>query len=478
MNLRRARFLKNAAVISLGGLFAKVIGVFYRIPLANLLGGYGMGLYQMAYPLFCLLLTFSSAGIPAALARMVAREEAAGRAGKRSSDGALRLFFCVGLSAAVLMCLIAPGMSRLQGEAALLPAYLALAPSVLLVALLAVLRGYFQGKSDMKPTAFSEIVEQLVKACAGLCLAQRFSSDPVRAVTGALFAVTLSETAALGALWIRYRRERSVPDLRKLRGAGEVFFSVFSVMAAAAILPLSQMADSVTIIRLLGGGKEAIVRYGLFAGSALALAGLPATACSGLSAASVPLLSGGGTDAKEGERRALFSLCATLALALPCAAGLLCFARPIVSLLYPSLDGAERALLIDLLRLLSVSALALAGTETLAACLTGLGRARRAALAMLIAVLIKFFLQCLLVPRFSVLGAAIAANGCYLVAFFLDLFYTVTKKQGRRYDHNHRIGNGKGGREQPRDRSDETRGQSACAERIACLRGEFAGGGH
>ena len=64
MNLRRARFLKNAAVISLGGLFAKVIGVFYRIPLANLLGGYGMGLYQMAYPLFCLLLTFSSAGIP------------------------------------------------------------------------------------------------------------------------------------------------------------------------------------------------------------------------------------------------------------------------------------------------------------------------------------------------------------------------------------------------------------------------------
>ena len=55
-------FLKNAAVVSLGGLAAKAIGVVYRIPLANMLGGYGAGLYQMAYPLFCLMLTFSSVG--------------------------------------------------------------------------------------------------------------------------------------------------------------------------------------------------------------------------------------------------------------------------------------------------------------------------------------------------------------------------------------------------------------------------------
>ena len=74
-------FLKDAAIVSLGGLAAKAIGVMYRIPLANLLGGYGEGLYQMAYPLFCLMLTFSSVGIPTVVARAVAAECAAGRGG-------------------------------------------------------------------------------------------------------------------------------------------------------------------------------------------------------------------------------------------------------------------------------------------------------------------------------------------------------------------------------------------------------------
>ena len=62
--MKHLKFFKNAAVISIGGLLAKGIGALYRIPLANLLGGYGEGLYHMAYPLFCLMLTFSSAGIP------------------------------------------------------------------------------------------------------------------------------------------------------------------------------------------------------------------------------------------------------------------------------------------------------------------------------------------------------------------------------------------------------------------------------
>lgn len=473
----RAPFLKNAAIVSIGRLFAKVIGVFYRLPLANLLGGYGMGLYQMAYPLFCLLLTLSSAGIPSALARVIAREESAGRSGRRAADRAFALFFLVGLVAALFMCLVSPLVSDLQGDPALRAPYLALAPSVLLVALISVLRGYFQGKNDMTPTAFSEIVEQLFKACAGLYFARRYAAEPVRAVTGALFAVTLSEAAALAFLLVSYKREKVRADLRRKMPSGEIFSAVLPVMAAAAVLPLSQMADSVLIVRLLGGGSGAISRYGLFAGSALTLAGLPATACGGLSAAAVPLLSAGEGGREKQRERALFSFALTLALSLPCGAGLFAFAPTVVKLLYPSLPAAEGELLVDLLRLLSVSAVALAGVETLAACLTGMGRAKKAAISMLAAVLIKAFLQCLLVPRFSVVGAAIAANGCYLVAFFLDLFYTVRKKRVKRHDHDHRIGSGSGGREQPRDRSDAERGQRTPSERVACVGGELAQGG-
>lgn len=446
--MKQKTFLKNVVVISAGGLIAKAIGAFYRIPLSNLLGGYGMGLYQMAYPFFCLLLTFSSVGIPSALARIVARESAQGRDSRATLRTALKLFAAIGACGSVIMALLAGQMSALQG-ADLRLSYRMLAPSVLLVALIAVLRGYFQGKNDMTPTALSEIVEQLVKAGAGLYFAARFSGDPQRAVAYTLFAVTLSEAVALAFLAIRLGKDDRRVDLSPRRvGSAQLFFSVLPVMAATSLLPLSQTVDSVMIVRLIGGYSDrAVVLYGLFTGGALTLVNLPATACYGLAAASVPSVSAcfARGEEREGRKRALTALGLTLLLSVPCAFGLYFCAKPIVGLLYPSLSGEENALLVSLVRTTAVSAVSLAGVDTLAACLTGMGRAKKAAFSMGVAVLVKFLLQAILTsnPVFSITGAAIAANACYLVAFFLDLFYTVKrkhhKKRSERYDYDHRL---------------------------------------
>ena len=143
--MKNGKYLKSAAVLSIGGVIAKGIGAVYRIPLSNFLGGYGIGLYQMAYPLFCVLLTFSSTGIPSAFSRMIARETAQGRGNGGTLKAALKLFALLGLCGTALMCLFAPYMSSLQGDPRLLSCYLMLAPSVFLVALIAVFRGYFQG---------------------------------------------------------------------------------------------------------------------------------------------------------------------------------------------------------------------------------------------------------------------------------------------------------------------------------------------
>ena len=67
----KQNFLKGAVIVSAGGIAAKILGAFYRIPLTNILGGEGMGVYQMVYPLYCLLLTVSATGIPSGLARIV-----------------------------------------------------------------------------------------------------------------------------------------------------------------------------------------------------------------------------------------------------------------------------------------------------------------------------------------------------------------------------------------------------------------------
>ena len=148
-------------------------------------------------------------------------------------------------------------------------------------------------------------------------------------------------------------------------------------------------------------------------------------------------------------------------------------ARPIVTLLYGGLAREETDALVSLVKTVSVSAVSLAGVNTLAACLTGMDRAKQAAFSMFVAVCVKFALQFALVPRFSVGGAGIAANACYLVAFFLDLYYTVKKKRGKRHDHGHRFGNEKRGRNGAGDRRHEEGAEGARAQYVA-RRGDLA----
>ena len=179
VHMKGQTFLKGALIVSLGGIVAKIMGAFYRIPLANLLGGRGLGIYQMTYPLYCLLLTVSATGIPSGLARAVSRAEASGD--RVRSDGYLRssllLFAGIGLLGSAAMFLLAPLMSAAQGEPAAAAAYRALAPGVLLVSLVSCFRGWFQGKSNFLPTAMSEIIEQAFKVGLGLLFARMFAGE-------------------------------------------------------------------------------------------------------------------------------------------------------------------------------------------------------------------------------------------------------------------------------------------------------------
>ena len=171
----------------------------------------------------------------------------------------------------------------------------------------------------MAPTALSEVVEQLVKASLGLYFASRFAGS-VRAVVYALGAVTVSEVVALVFLLVRLRREkRAAPALfcvRKTKST-DILKSVLPVMIAAAILPLSQTADSILLVRLLPCERSrAVSLYGLFAGGAISLVNLPATVCYGLAAATVPAVSArcARGDEDGAKKSALFSLAITLAL--------------------------------------------------------------------------------------------------------------------------------------------------------------------
>ena len=419
--------IKGAAQIAVGGFLAKLIGAAYRIPLTNLLGGEGVGLYQLVYPLYCLLLTLSATGIPSSIAKLVAERRANGRGVSPLLATAFRLFLFIGGAGTVVMAAIAPVLAGAQGERRLAFGYLALAPSVFLTSAISVFRGYFQGRGEMFPTASSEVLEQLVKVGTGLLLAWIFREDLYRAVTAVLFAVTLSEGAAALFLFGKYRRCKPPLSKEEKVSAKRVLALSLPVTLSSLLLPLSGLIDSVALVRIMRGYAEnAVTLYGLFSGGAVTVINLPVSVCYGVAAATVPAVAGERKGA--GTRRRVFkSLLLTLALSAVAAVGLYFLSDLAVGIIFRSLLSAEKEVLVSLVKAFAFSAVTLSGMQTLSASLTALGKPIFSAIAVGVGMAVKTGLGILLVknPALSVHGAAIAANAGYLLAFLLDLLFVL-----------------------------------------------------
>ena len=433
MKKKKNGFIKSAATIAAGGFIAKVIGAVYRIPLTNWIGGHGLGLYQMVYPVYCLLLTVSATGIPSSIAKLTADCVGKKQDERAVLKTAMRLFLCIGGVGTALMCLVAPVLSKAQNSQEITFGYYALAPSVFLVSAISVYRGWFQGKNQMFPTASSEIVEQLVKVGLGLTFAYFYRDHLQTAVTLLLLAVSVSELAALA--WMRWFYKRQKMGVKTKNDGGRVEMKdvlrlSIPVTLSAMLLPLSGIVDSVLAVRLLGAyASDPVALFGLFSGGAVTVVNLPVSVCYGVAAASIPAVA---TAYAQGRKQAVrkrlfFALGITAAVAVPAAIGLYFFAEPITKLIYRSLATSERETLSGLIRVFSISALTLSLAQTLSACLTAQGKPQYAALSMLIAVVVKtlVYVRLLRDPEISVFGLAHAGNACYLVAFLLNLLYNL-----------------------------------------------------
>lgn len=434
----KGSFLKGAAWIAAGGFGAKIIGALYRIPLTNLIGGYGLGLYQLVYPVYCLLLTVSATGIPSSIAKLTAERIARGENDRAVLKTAMKLFLLIGLAGTVIMAAIAPALSRAQGSEQVVGGYYALAPSVLLVSAISVFRGWFQGRNRMFPTALSEITEQVVKVGFGLLFAYLFRGDIEKAVVFLLLSVSFSELATLFLMLAFYKRAPASHGQQNDGGMvamKTVLKLSIPVTFSSILLPLSGLLDSVLAPRLLGAyATDAVTLYGLFSGGAVTVINLPVSVCYGIAAASVPRVAMASQEKGGAARkRIFFSLGITVAIGAASAIGLYFFAEPAVKIIFRSLVGEELNTLIGLIKAFSVSALTLSCVQTLSACLTAQGKPQYAALSMLIALTVKtaLYVFWLRDPNTSVFGLAYATNIGYLVAFLLNLLYNliVSKKR-------------------------------------------------
>ncbi len=440
---QKQSFIKGAIIISLGGFISKILGAFYRIPLTNFLGGEGMGIYQMVYPLYCILLTVSASGIPTGIARLISSGS------KGAERQAFRLYGAIGVIGTLLMYLLSAPLAAVQTEPAIRLCCVMLCPSVFFVSVLSVVRGYFQGRGNMYPTAITEVSEQLIKVALGCALAYVFRSDLELAVASTLFAVTVSEVVSTVIALFWYYKKRGRQPLFKERAApysAIVKYTVPLTLTAIA-MPASQLVESIVAVRLLKGVTDnATALYGIFSGCAVTIINLPVSVTYGLAAASVPQIS---PLAERGEMnaardKAFKSILITFAISLPAAVALFVFAPFAVKLIFSSLQAGEKELLVEMVRIMAVNAVTLSLVQTSSACLTSLGKPVKSTVTQWTTAIMRVAITAALIKftSLSISGAAISANCSYLVAALINFWYIirVTKKGERNENNADRIG--------------------------------------
>jgi len=441
--MERKSFIRGAAVLGLAGFLGKIIGALYRIPLTNIIGPAGMGLYQIAYPIYAFLLVVSTTGIPTAISKMVSARLALGN--QKGAHQVFRISFkvlaCIGLVTTTVMLLGSRFFAELAGNRDARLAILAIAPSLLFVSLLSAYRGYFQGMQMMGPTAASQLVEQLGKLLLGFSLAYRLKEQGAAyGAAGALVGVTLSEIAALVLLLgVYHRKRRDLPMGRTREEAAgrEGFASIGAELArigipvtlGAAIIPLVSFLDTgIVINRLKDIGfhqNEATSLFGILTAVVNPLVNMPAVFTIALAMSLVPAVSQSHAirDERTVRSKASAGLRLSFLLGFPSAAGLWVLAQPIIKMLYRSLNDHEIAIAAGLLRTMAVAVLFLSIVQTLTGILQGMDRIRVPIRNLLIGAVLKVVINYILIgiPSINIQGAPVGTLVCYGVAAFLNI---------------------------------------------------------
>ena len=302
-----SKFLKGTFILLMAGLVTRVLGFINRIVIARSIGEEGVGLYMMAFPTLVLVVTITQLGLPVAISKNVAEAEARGDFRKIKKILVVSLATTISLSIVFTPALIflAPYLSEtLFTDPRTQWPLLAIAPIVPIVAVSSVLRGYFQGRQNMRPSAISQVIEQLVRITLIAVLTKTFMPYGIEyAAAGAMIASVIGELISLIYLMTTFK-------LRKKFRLRKNFFQ-FVHSGKSTFNDLMRIALPTTGSRLIGSvswffepivvahslaiaGVAAVAatkQYGALTGFAMPLLLLPSFITYSLSTSLVPAIS-------------------------------------------------------------------------------------------------------------------------------------------------------------------------------------------
>lgn len=439
MTDKSSNFIKGAFILSMAGILAKIMGFGYRIILSRILGDEGIGLYQMAYPIYTTLLVVSRSGIPIALAKLisdrVARDQK--KAAFKIFIVGRRLSIVVGLFFSILMAVMAkPIVNLLNWDPRAYYAVLALSPAIFFVSIMATYRGFFQGLQNMVPTAYSQVLEQLVRMITMIGLVYYLIQFGLEyGAAGATFgAVTGSIAGLLILMRIYYNKKTeifefvktgSVETIKTFKIVKDIAYFGIPITLGALVQPLMNLVDAAIVpnrLQIAGFSIETASQlYGRLAGMAMVLVNFPTIITVALAASLVPTISEAFALDQDRliKRKTETALRLTVLIGLPSSVGLYVLAEPLTSVIFNNSLAAVP------LRIVSWGVFFIAIQQSTSAIIQGIGKTKIPAINLFIGAVVNGTINYTLtaLPSFGIKGASLGTVTGFAVAAVLNLYF-------------------------------------------------------
>lgn len=377
---KKSNYIVQGGILAAASILVRIIGMVYRIPVTRILGPVGNSYYSAAYEVYSMVLLISSFSLPLAVSKLVSARMAAGQA-----KAAYKIFKCT-----LLFALVSGGIGALliffgagffsdvlvnTPESKL--ALQVLAPTILVVAIMGCLRGYFQGLGTMVPTAVSQIVEQVVNAAVSIGAAWVLfhygqKLDTLLGTETAAYAYgaagstlgtglgALSGLILLVLLILAYRRfmkrkmasDRSRSEESTAGIYYMLFLTIMPVILSTAVYNLSGIIDQGIFKHLMVFKNYESMKidelWGIYSGEYKLLTNVPIAVASAMASSTIPVLTRArvAKDRREMRKKTENAIRFVMVICIPCAVGLSVLAGPILQLLFGAKDHLQLSALL------------------------------------------------------------------------------------------------------------------------------------
>ncbi|ALS26751.1 membrane protein [Paenibacillus sp. 32O-W] len=438
--VKKDSLIRGTIILAAAALTARFLGVFQRVPLDYMMGDAGNSYFSVANSVYLWLLTIATAGIPSAVSKMVSERYALGRPDEAQRIYRAALLF--GASAGILMSTLLYAFAPFFSEViAKVPgadaAVRAIAPALLLFPVIAMMRGYFQGRQIMSAGGISQIIEQVMRVVVGVGLALVVLNlgwgDRWVAAAATFGSVFGSIGAFFVMVWyaLKLRRQDAAdPPLRRTRPGGkplrlsaiyrEIFRISVPVVVTAMTVQLLYMIDTSLFIRLTGSfytPAEAQSALGWLGFRAQTIAGIPPILAIALSQSIIPVLSAAYSTGRMAEVQRQTSLVMRIVVftGVPAALVLTVAAHSVTGLLF---DGPGGSGLVAALTAGTIFQITMMTTNSI---LFGMSKPYHPMVYTFVGIAVKIIASLALAPLLGAYGLVLASTLCFLTITYLNL---------------------------------------------------------